>query len=75
MQSLIQCGLVQERGIAEPSYVASLINAHGGTPSDKERDAIAWTAVSFFTGGVDTVRPTTYLASLIPVGIDMLWFC
>ncbi|KAI0337053.1 cytochrome P450 [Trametopsis cervina] len=42
------------RGTAQPSYVASLINAHGGTPNDEERDAIAWSSVSFFTGGIDT---------------------
>ncbi|KAI0089338.1 cytochrome P450 [Irpex rosettiformis] len=43
-----------DHGIAQPSYVASLIEAHRGTPNDEERDAIAWSAVSFFTGGVDT---------------------
>ena len=58
--------LAQNQGTAQASYVGSLIEAHGGAPNDEERDAIAWTAVSFFTGGVDTV---SYRARILSLGL------
>ena len=47
--------VIQNSGNAQPSYVGSLIDAFGGTPDDQEREAITWSAFSFFSGGIDTV--------------------